>query len=210
MNTLEALKHPEEMFAESNKENLEAELDRRDIFGANSFDAGYHQGQSDVKAIATAPEIAGVLAPEVYLAKTPRIGDNSTTHVKGVDAGDIVPPKTDILPVNNPIKQTLIFGQDNRKLGFLFNKNIDPINPKNVQRARGNADRIGIADTPSNRAEVTKLFNDAFNDPSSIVPGGSNVPGRNLREFFLPGVTGAGSKVQFVEEAGKVITIITK
>ena len=54
--------------------------------------------------------------------------------------------------------------------------------------------------------EVTRRFN----GPSSIVKGGSNVPGRNLREFLLPGKTGKGSKVQFVEEAGKVITIIAK
>ncbi|NKC16807.1 MAG: hypothetical protein GKR94_32825 [Gammaproteobacteria bacterium] len=102
------------------------------------------------------------------------------------------------------------FGKNNRKLDFLFNKNINQANAKNTQRARGNVDRIGIADTPQNRAEVTRRFNDAFNDSSSIVPGGSNVPGRNLREFFLPGVTGTGSKIQFVEEAGKVITIMAK
>lgn len=94
MNTLEAFEHPEEMFAESNKGNIEAELDRRDIFGANSFDAGYHQGQSDVKAIATAAEIAGVLAPEVYLAKTPRVGDNSARGVGSVGPEDI--PSTNI------------------------------------------------------------------------------------------------------------------
>uniref|UniRef100_A6W0N3 Putative cytidine deaminase C-terminal domain-containing protein n=1 Tax=Marinomonas sp. (strain MWYL1) TaxID=400668 RepID=A6W0N3_MARMS len=93
MNTLEAFKHPEEMFAESNKGNIEAELDRRDIFGANSFDAGYHQGQSDVKAIATAAEIAGVLAPEVYLAKTPRVGDNSARGV-GPDGRSTTPKVT--------------------------------------------------------------------------------------------------------------------
>ena len=92
----------------------------------------------------------------------------------------------------------------------MFNKNIDPSKPKNVERAKGNADRIGIADTAENREEVIRLINKALNDSSSIVPDGSNVPGRNLREFFLPGNTGAGSKVQFVEQAGKVITFITK
>ncbi len=99
--------------------------------------------------------------------------------------------------------------QFGRKLDFLFNKNINPANPKNVKRARGNADRIGIADTPTNRAEVKRRFNEAFNDPSSIV-GPGKAPGSNLREFFLPGVTGTGSKIQFVEQGGKVITIIAK
>jgi filamentous hemagglutinin len=77
--TLSSLKHPEEMFAESNKGNREAELDRRDIFGTNAFDAGYHQGQSDVKAIATAVEIAGALVvPElntVHIGKLPERTD---------------------------------------------------------------------------------------------------------------------------------------
>ncbi|NKC13275.1 MAG: hypothetical protein GKR94_14090 [Gammaproteobacteria bacterium] len=115
-------------------------------------------------------------------------------------------------PPDSPVasKRGLNFGKNNRKLDFLFNKNINQANAKNTQRARGNVDRISIADTPQNRAEVTRRFNDAFNDSSSIVPGGSNVPGRNLREFFLPGVTGTGSKIQFVEEAGKVITIMAK
>ena len=104
-------------------------------------------------------------------------------------------------------KGVLTFGKDGRKLDFLFNRNISA---SNAQRAQGNASRIGIADTPANRAEVTRRFNEAFNNPASIVPGGSNVAGRNLREFFLPGVTGTGSRVQFVEEGGKVITIIAK
>ncbi len=97
-------------------------------------------------------------------------------------------------------KKGLDFGKGNRKLDFLFNKNINPANPKNVQRARGNADRIGIADTAANRADVTRRFNKAFSDPSSIVSGGSNVSGRNLREFFLLGVTGRGSKIQFINQ----------
>lgn len=91
----------------------------------------------------------------------------------------------------------------------MFNRNIDPSKPVNVARARGNAGRIGIADTPANRTEVTRRFNEAFNDPSSII-GSGNIPGSNLREFFLPGVTGTGSKVQFVELNGKLITIIVR
>jgi hypothetical protein len=96
-----------------------------------------------------------------------------------------------------------------RKLDFLFNKGIDQSNAYNAARARGNAERIGIADTAANRAEVARLFNQAFRDPSSIV-GPGKLPGSNVREFFLPGVTGAGSKIQFVEQGGKVITIIAK
>jgi len=69
--------------------------------------------------------------------------------------------------------------------------------------------RIGIADTTANRAEVTRLFNQAYRDPSSIV-GPGTVPGSNLREFFLPGMTGTGSKIQFVELNGQIITIIAK
>ncbi len=99
--------------------------------------------------------------------------------------------------------------QFGRKLDFLFNKNINPANPRNVQRARGNADRIGIADTQQNRAEVTRRFNEAFNNPSSIVNPGKT-PGSKVREFFLLGVTGTGSKIQFVEQGGKVITVIAK
>jgi hypothetical protein len=103
----------------------------------------------------------------------------------------------------------LTFGESGRKLDFLFNNNIDSSNAYNASRAAGNASRIGIADTPANRAEVTRLFNQAYNNPSSIV-GPGTVPGSNLREFFLPGVTGTGSKIQFVELNGNVITIISK
>ncbi len=91
----------------------------------------------------------------------------------------------------------------------MFNSGINPANPTNVTRARGSAHRIGIADTPANRAEVIRRFNDAFNDPGSIV-GPGRVPGSNMREFFLPGVTGTGSKIRFVESNGKLITIIVK
>ena len=104
----------------------------------------------------------------------------------------------------------LNFGKGDRKLDFLFNSGINQTNLRNAQRARGNANRIGIADTPANRSEVIRRFNEAFNDPSSIVPNGSNVPGRNVREFFLPGVTGTGSRIRFVEEAGRVISIIAQ
>jgi RHS repeat-associated protein len=96
-----------------------------------------------------------------------------------------------------------------RKLDFLFNKGIDQSNAYNAARAAGNAERIGIADTAANRTEVARLFNQAFRDPSSIV-GPGKLPGSNVREFFLPGVTGTGSKIQFVEQGGKVITIIAK
>jgi hypothetical protein len=103
----------------------------------------------------------------------------------------------------------LTFGADGRKLDFLFNKNIDSSNPYNVARAAGNASRIGIADTPENRNAVIQLFNNAYNNPASIVGVGA-IPGSNLREFFLPGVTGTGSIIQFVELNGRVITIIAK
>lgn len=105
--------------------------------------------------------------------------------------------------------KALNFGRNNRKLDFLFNRNIDPSVPSNVQRAAGNAQRIGIADTPANRSEVIRRFNQSFNDPSSIV-GPGRLPGSNVREFFLPGVTGTGSKIQFVEQSGRVITIIAR
>jgi len=101
---------------------------------------------------------------------------------------------------------SLTFG---RKLDFLFNKNINQENAYNASRAAGNASRIGIADTPENRAEVTRLFNEAYNNPGSIV-GPGKIPGSNLREFFLPGITGTGSKIQFVEKDGVVITIMAR
>jgi RHS repeat-associated protein len=96
-----------------------------------------------------------------------------------------------------------------RKLDFLFNQGIDQSNAYNAARAAGNAERIGLADNEANRAEVTRLFNKAYNDPSSIV-GQGNIPNSNIRELFLPGVTGTGSKIQFIEVGGKVITIIAK
>jgi filamentous hemagglutinin len=103
----------------------------------------------------------------------------------------------------------LTFGDNGRKLDFLFNQNIDLSNTYNAARAAGNASRIGIADTPANRAEVARLFNKAHSDPTSIV-GPGTTPGSNLREFYLPGSTGTGSKIQFVELNGKVLTIIAK
>ncbi|WP_323072101.1 hypothetical protein [Mycetohabitans endofungorum] len=66
-----------------------------------------------------------------------------------------------------------------------------------------------MADTLANRAKVVQLFNKAYSNPSSIV-GPGTVPGSNLREFYLPGVTGTGAKIQFVELDGKVLTIIAK
>ena len=106
-------------------------------------------------------------------------------------------------------RKSLKFGANNRKLDFLFNKNINQDVVRSAQRARGNGNRIGIADTPANRANVIQRFNDAFNDPSTIV-GPGRTPGSNLHEFFLPGLTGTGSKVQFVELAGNIITIMAK
>jgi filamentous hemagglutinin len=66
-----------------------------------------------------------------------------------------------------------------------------------------------MADTPANRAEVERLFNQAFRDPATI-SGSGRAPGSNMREFFLPGITGTGSKIQFVELNGEVITIMAK
>lgn len=103
----------------------------------------------------------------------------------------------------------LTFSDNGRKLNFLFNNNIDSSNAYNAARAAGNSSRIVIADTPANRAEVTQFFNQAYNDPSSVV-GPGTVPGSNLREFYLPGVSGTSSKIQFVELNGKVLTIIAK
>ena len=108
-----------------------------------------------------------------------------------------------VRPSSAPV---LTFG---RKLDFLFNKNINQANAYNANRAAGNASRIGIADTPENRAEVTRLFNEAYSNPASIV-GPGKIPGSNLREFFLPGITSTGSKIQFVEKDGVVITIIAR
>jgi RHS repeat-associated protein len=103
----------------------------------------------------------------------------------------------------------LSFGANGRKIDFLFNRNIDQSNARNALRAKGNASRIGIADTAANRAEVTRLFNEAYNNPATIISSGK-LPGSNVREFFLPGVTGTGSKIHFVEQNGKVITIMAK
>ncbi|VFR79399.1 Putative large exoprotein involved in heme utilization or adhesion of ShlA/HecA/FhaA family [plant metagenome] len=101
------------------------------------------------------------------------------------------------------------FGKDDRKLDFLFGKNIDPSKSYNVSRAQGNATRIGIADTPENRQEVVRLFNKALQNPATIV-GEGKMPGSYMREFFLPGVTGTGSKIVFVEKNGTIITIMAK
>jgi hypothetical protein len=96
-----------------------------------------------------------------------------------------------------------------RKLDFLFNRDIDPKVPYNLARARGNSSRAGIADNVINRLEVMKRFNRAYNDPASII-GPGHSPGSFVREFFLPGITGSGSVVQFVEQGGRVITIIVR
>jgi len=139
-----------------------------------------------------------------------RVLENSDGPEDIVDAQQPRVPQAGEFDFNGPLNKANL-GENNKKLNFLFNKDIDPSKPKNVARARGNADRIGIPDTPENRAEVERLFNKALNDSSSIVPGGQNVPGRNLREFFLPGgKTSTGSIIQFVEEKGKVITIFAK
>jgi hypothetical protein len=111
-------------------------------------------------------------------------------------------------------EETIGFGGDGRKLDFLFGKDIkyDPLDNqlvKNASRAAGNSSRIGIADTPGNRRYVIGFFNRALNNPNSIV-GPGRVPGSNEREFFLPGATGTGSKITFVELNGVVITIMAK
>lgn len=103
-------------------------------------------------------------------------------------------------------KNQLKFGD---KLDFLFNKNINPANVDNVNRAKGNAERIGIAGTTSNRIEVMERFNKAFNDPTAYV-GPGKTPGSRMYEFFMPGVTSTGSKMVFVTLDDKLITIIAK
>jgi hypothetical protein len=50
---------------------------------------------------------------------------------------------------------------------------------------------------------------ETYNNPASIV-GPEIVLGSNLREFSLPGIAGAVSKIQFVELNGNVIIIIAK
>lgn len=56
---------------------------------------------------------------------------------------------------------------------------------------------------------MVQFFKQAYSNPSSIV-GPGTVPGSNLREFYLPGITGTGAKIQFVELNGKILTIIAK
>jgi len=151
--------------------------------------------------LASGPQTLG---PDLHQAASgleaaPRLGWSGSSY-DGVSESPVV---------TRGAGKALDFGRNNRKLDFLFNRNIDPSVPSNVQRAAGNAQRIGIADTPANRAEVIRRFNQSFNDPSSIV-GPGRLPGSNVREFFLPGVTGTGSKVQFVEQGGRVITIIAR
>jgi RHS repeat-associated protein len=55
------------------------------------------------------------------------------------------------------VASKLSFGASGRKLDFLFDRSIDQSKVYNALRAKGNASRIGIADTPANRAEVTRL-----------------------------------------------------
>ncbi len=152
---------------------------------------------SDAKGFAGTFKDTAVAFGEAALAKP----DIATTLVGSLGAGRAV-------SVTKTVGE-LTFGMNDRKLDFLFNRNIDQSVPYNALRAEGNANRIGIADTSANRAEVTRLFNEAYNNPASIIEQG-NLSGSNVREFFLPGVTGTGSNIEFVEQNGKVITIIAK
>jgi len=102
------------------------------------------------------------------------------------------------------------------KLDFLFGTTIGNLSQVtgrvfayNAARAAANASALGIADTPENRALITQLLNETYANPNTIV-GPGRLPGSNLRELFVPGVTGTGSVLQFVEQGGNVITFIVR
>ena len=141
--------------------------------------------------IQSAGALVSVIAPATVATRlstaTPNIRPTSTTDF------NIAAQNTARLGAR---AEVLDFGTNDRKLDFLFNRDIAPSVPRNVERAQGNANRIGIADTPENRAEVVRRFNEAFNNPSSIVRPGNR--------------PGTGSRIEFIEESGRVITIIAK
>lgn len=110
-------------------------------------------------------------------AKSESVVDGGTRSVRKTE-----PSSLDSAVTNGAKVGELTFGSNGRKLDFLFNRNIDQSNAYNAARAEGNAIRIGIADTTAKRAEVTRLFNEALNNPASIFEAGK-LPVSNVREF---------------------------
>jgi hypothetical protein len=179
-------------------------------FGSDPNSFEYHSGQVGGAAIGLGVALgtggAAYEAGGAFLAANPTLyGAVAAAAPIVYNVGNAITGENPVGSIENQGTQ-LSFG---RKLDFLFNNGINQSNTYNASRAAANAARIGIADTVSNRTEVMRLFNQAYQDSSSIVGPGS-VAGSNIREFFLPGVTSTGSKIQFIEKQGQVITIMAK
>ncbi|SEK06598.1 filamentous hemagglutinin [Paraburkholderia diazotrophica] len=73
---------------------------------------------------------------------------------------------------------------------------------------------VSVAGTAAQQQATVQSAGNVSMTGAHIGVGGytisATVLGSNLREFYLPGVTGTGSKIQFVELNGKVLTIIAK
>jgi len=91
------------------------------------------------------------------------------------------------------------------KLDYLFNKNIKP-DPHNTSRAAENAKqmrRIGLQDTPENRALLRQHFEGVVDDSTDII---RSLGAKTIRESFFMGEKG-GVKFETVWEGERLITI---
>ena len=91
-----------------------------------------------------------------------------------------------------------------RKLDFMFGKATGSAH--NVQRSRDmlrQLQRIGLHDTPANRAYIEEHLTMVLNDPNNIVAVRN---GRTIRESLLMGPNG-GCKLQTIWEGSKLLTV---
>jgi len=91
-----------------------------------------------------------------------------------------------------------------KKLDFIFGKATGSTH--NIQRSRDmlrQLQRIGLHDTPENRAYIEAHLTRVLNDPNNIVEVRN---GRTIRESLLMGPNG-GCKLQTIWEGNKLLTV---
>lgn len=93
------------------------------------------------------------------------------------------------------------------KLDYIFGRAQGPVGSRNVDRSRSmlaELHRIGLTDSPGNRAYIEKHLEQVYNDPTSVVAIQEN--GRVVRESLLMGPNG-GVKLHTVWEGARLITV---